>query len=58
LLLFYFRKEKKRNANEKKCALYGEDAITERMYQRWFAKSCWWFSLDLSNEYKRFYDFY
>jgi len=37
IMLFYFRKGK--NATQKNiCAVYGEDAVSERMCQKWFAK--------------------
>ena len=39
ITLYYFKKD--RNATETKeniCAVYGEGAVTDRMYQKWFAK--------------------
>ena len=38
-MLFYFRKGKNVTQTRKKiCAVYGEDAISNRMCQKWFAK--------------------
>nr|XP_043067479.1 histone-lysine N-methyltransferase SETMAR-like [Drosophila bipectinata] len=39
ILLFYFRKGKNATqARKKLCDVYGEDALSERQCQRWFAK--------------------
>jgi len=39
LMLFYFRKGKNATQTRKKiCPVYGEDAVSERVYQNWFAK--------------------
>jgi len=36
---FLFSQGEKCNANKKKiCAVYGENAVNERVYQNWFAK--------------------
>jgi len=36
---FLFSQREKCNANQKKiCAVYGEDAVSERVCQNWFAK--------------------
>jgi len=38
-MLFYFRKGKNATQTRKKiCAVYGEDAVSERVCQNWFAK--------------------
>jgi len=38
-MLFYFRKGKNATQTRKKiCAVYGEDAVSDRMCQKWFAK--------------------
>jgi len=38
-MLFYFRKKKNATRTRKKiCVVYGEDAVSERVYQNWFAK--------------------
>jgi len=38
-MLFYFRKGKNATQTRKKiCVVYGEDAISDRMSQKWFAK--------------------
>jgi len=40
-MLFYFRKEKNATQTRKKiCAMYGKDAVSERVCQNWFAKFC------------------
>jgi len=37
--VFLFSQGEKWNANQKKiCAVYGEDAVSERVCQNWFAK--------------------
>lgn len=39
IMLFYFRKGKNAAQTQKKiCAVYGEDAVSERMCQKWFVK--------------------
>jgi len=38
LMLFYFRKGKNVTQTRKKYAMYGEDAVNERVCQNWFAK--------------------
>lgn len=41
IMLFYFRKGKNATQTRRKiCAAYGEDAVSERMCQKWFAKFC------------------
>jgi len=35
---FLFSQRKKCNANQKKSAVYGENAVSERVCQNWFAK--------------------
>ena len=38
-MLFYFRKGKNATQTRKKiCVVYGEDAISDRMSQKWFGK--------------------
>jgi len=38
-MLFYFRKRKNATQTRKKiCAVYGEDAVSKRVCQNWFAK--------------------
>jgi len=37
-MLFYFRKGKNVTQTRKKYAMYGEDAVNERVCQNWFAK--------------------
>ena len=36
--LYYFKKSKNWNARKKICTVYGEGVVTDRMYQKWFAK--------------------
>ena len=38
LMLFYFRKGKNATQTKKRCAVYGEDAVSERVCQYWFAQ--------------------
>ena len=40
IMLYYFKKGKTATEmqNKKKCAVYGEGAVTDRMCQKWFAK--------------------
>ena len=39
IMLFYFRKGKNATQIRKKiCVVYGEDAVSDRMCQKWFAK--------------------
>lgn len=39
IILFYFRKGKNATQTQKKiCAVYGEDAVTDRTCQKWFSK--------------------
>ena len=39
IMLFYFHKSKNATQIRKKiCAVYGEDAVSDRMCQKWFAK--------------------
>ena len=39
ILLFYFRKEKNASqAHKKLCAVYGDEALKERLCQNWFNK--------------------
>ena len=39
IMLFYFRKGKNATQTQKKiCAVYGENAVSKRMCQKWFAK--------------------
>ena len=47
-MLYYFKKVKNATETQKKiCAVYGEGAATDRMYQKWFTKFCaGGFSLD------------
>ena len=39
-MLYYFKKGKNatQTHTQKICAVYGEDAVTDRMCQKWFAK--------------------
>ena len=38
-MLYYFKEGKTQLKREKKmCAVYGEDAVTDRMCQKWFVK--------------------
>ena len=38
-MLYYFKKGKNTTETQKKiCAVYGEGAVTDQMYQKWFAK--------------------
>ena len=38
-MLYYFKKGKTTGETQKKtCAVYGEDAVTDRTCQKWFAK--------------------
>ena len=38
-MLYYFKKGKNAaETQEKICAVYGEDAVTDQMSQKWFAK--------------------
>ena len=40
-MLYYFKKGKNATETQKKiCAVYGEDAVTGRTCQKWFAKFC------------------
>ncbi|EZA53808.1 Histone-lysine N-methyltransferase SETMAR [Ooceraea biroi] len=39
ILLYYFKKSKRAaKAHKKICRVYGDDALTERVCQKWFAK--------------------
>ena len=39
IMLYYFKKAKNATEMQKKiCAVYGEGAVIDRMYQKWFAK--------------------
>ena len=39
IMLYYFKKGKNATEMQKKiCAVYGEGAVTDRMFQKWFAK--------------------
>ena len=39
IMLYYFKKSKNATEMQKKiCAVYGEGAVTDQMYQKWFAK--------------------
>ena len=39
IMLYYFKKGKNATKTQKKiCAMYGEGAMTDRTYQKWFAK--------------------
>ena len=41
IMLYYFKKGKNTiEAQKKICAVYGEDAVTDRTCQKWFAKFC------------------
>ena len=41
IMLYYFKKAKNATEMQKKiCAVYGEGAVIDRMYQKWFAKFC------------------
>ena len=41
IMLYYFKKGKNTTETHKKIrAVYGEGAVTDRMYQKWFAKFC------------------
>ena len=44
-MFYYFKKGKNSTKIQRKniCAMYGEGAITDQMYQKWFAVSCWRF---------------
>ena len=37
-MLYYFQKGKNTQKLKKKCAVYGEGAVTDRTCQKWFAK--------------------
>ena len=39
IMLYYFKEGKNTTETQKKiCAVYGEGAVTDRTYQKWFAK--------------------
>ena len=39
IMLYYFKKGKNATEMQKKiCVVYGEGAVTDQMYQKWFAK--------------------
>ena len=38
IMLYYFKKGKNTNETKKMCAVYGEDAVMDRMCQKWFVK--------------------
>ena len=40
IMLYYFKKGKKAPEMQKKkiCAVYGEGAVTDQMYQKWFVR--------------------
>ena len=39
IMFYYFKKGKIANEMQNKiCAVYGEGAVTDQMYQKWFAK--------------------
>ena len=41
IMLHYFKKSKNATETQKKiCAAYGEDAVIDRMCQKWFWKFC------------------
>ena len=41
IILYYFKKGKNTTEMQKKvCVVYGEGAVTDWMYQEWFAKFC------------------
>ena len=41
IMLYYFKKGKNATETHKKiCEVYGEGAVTDRMYQKWFVKFC------------------
>ena len=48
IMLYYFKKGKNATETQKKiCAVYGEGAMTDQTYEKWFAKFCaGHFSLD------------
>ena len=40
-MLYYIKKGKNIMETQRKiCAVYGEDAVTDPMYQKWFGKFC------------------
>ena len=39
IVLYYFKKGKNATETQEKiCAVYGEGAVTDRMFQKWFVK--------------------
>ena len=41
IVLYYFKKGKNTTETQRKiCAVYKEGAVTDRMYQKWFARFC------------------
>ena len=39
-ILHYFKKGKNATEMQKNCAVYGEGAVTDRTWQKWFVKFC------------------
>ena len=40
-MLYYFKKGKNATETQEKiCAVYGEDSVTNKMCQKWFVKFC------------------
>ena len=41
IMLYYYKKGKNTTEMQKQtCAVYGEGAVTDRMYQKWLVKFC------------------
>ena len=38
IMLYYFKKGKNATETKRICAVYGEGAVTDRTYEKWFVK--------------------